>query len=360
MWPIVREALAGASPPVRRQVRWVVGLWCALVVLQIWDSRNAAGPAGVAEFLSALLGVSGVALLGAAHTLHQTMAEAADRRRPAGETEVVQQVLLALPALAFSAGVALGAAAALMLLRGLLGAELALVSTGLIVYVAMLVFAGHTVNRSVRTLFRHAAEQAAAAADARSKAADAQLAALQARMNPHFLFNALNTVASLVRSNPRAAEHVVENLSDVLRMTLARSAETMGTVDDELRYVQAYLALEQERLGDRLRVAWDVGDDARAWPLPPLTLQPVVENALRHGLGSQLEGGVLRISVRAGAALVMGVHDDDPGFPPGWTEGTGLGNLRQRLQTLYGGRASLIIDSPGRGARVTLTIPSGA
>jgi signal transduction histidine kinase len=360
MWPIVRDALAGASPPVRRQVWWVGGLWCGLVILQIWDSRNAAGAAGVAEFLSALLGASGVALLGAAHTLQQTMAEASAKARPAGETHGVQQVLLALPALGFSAGVALGAAAALMLLRGLLGTELALVSVGLVVYVAMLVFAGHTVNRSVRTLFRHAAEQAAAAADARNKAAAAQLAALQARMNPHFLFNALNTVASLVRSNPRAAEHVVENLSDVLRMTLARSNETLGTVDDELRYVQAYLELEQERWGDRLRVVWDVAEGARAWPLPPLVLQPIVENALRHGIGSQLAGGVLRISVRAGAALVICVNDDGPGFPPGWTEGTGLGNLRQRLQTLYGGGASLVIDSPYYGARVTLTIPSGA
>ncbi len=124
-------------------------------------------------------------------------------------------------------------------------------------------------------------------------------------MNPHFLFNALNTVASLVRSNPRAAEHVVENLSDVLRMTLARSAERMGTVDDELRYVQAYLALEQERWGDRLRVEGDVGEDARRWPLPPLTLQPVVENALRHGIGSRLVGGdrVRKTSATAGHSL---------------------------------------------------------
>ena len=254
------------------------------------------GSAGVAEFLSAILGATGVALLGAAHTLQRTMDEAASRPRPRGDAAAVQQVLLALPALGFASGVALGAAAALMVLRALLGTEMFLIVVALTMYCGMLVFAGHTVMNSARTLFRHATHQAAMAADARSQAAAAQLAALQARMNPHFLFNALNTVASLVRSDPPAAERVVENLSDVLRQTLRRSAGTIGTVDDELEYVRAYLTLEQERWGNRLRVEWDVDDDARALPLPPLVLQPLVENALKHGIGARLAGGTIRIT----------------------------------------------------------------
>jgi signal transduction histidine kinase len=358
MWPIVRDALAEASPSVRSQLRWVVGGWVALVIMQAWDSRNAAGAAGLAEFLSALLGATGVALLGTAHTLQRTMEETAHRPRPIGETAVVERVLLALPALGFGAGVALGGAAMLMLVRALLGAEALLVVVALAVYCGMLVFAGRTVSRSARTLFNHATQQSAAAAEARATATAAQLAALQARMNPHFLFNALNTVASLVRSKSPSAERVVENLSDVLRQTLERSAGTMGTVRDELDYVRAYLALEQERWGDRLRVEWTVDEAALSRPLPPLVLQPLVENALRHGLGSRLDGGTIRINVHAGPNLVLRVDDDGAGFPPLWKESTGLGNLRQRLQTQYGSTASLQIANDAEGAHVTVSIPA--
>jgi signal transduction histidine kinase len=360
MWPIVRDAIADASPALRRQIRWIVGAWVAFVLLQMWDSRDGRGAAGVAEFLSAVLGVSGVALVGAAYTLQLTMEERARRVRPSAASAAVEveQVLLALPSLGFAAGVALGAAALLMVLRALLGAEIVLAIAGGTIYGSMLVVAQRTVTRSARTLFNHAADQAAAAADARGKATAAQLAALQARMNPHFLFNALNTVASLLRSNPRAAEHVVVNLSDVLRQTLERSATTVGTVQEELDYVRKYVELEQERWGSRLRVEWDIADAARDCRLPPLVLQPLVENALRHGAGSRIEGGTIRITVRLADALIVRVDDDGGGFPARWTEGTGLGNLRERLQTLYGTDGTLEIDSDATGARVTVTVPA--
>jgi two-component system sensor histidine kinase AlgZ len=360
MWPIVRDALADASPAVRMQLRWMGLLWAGMVALQIWDSRNAAGPAGAAELLSALLGVSGVALLGTAHSLQRTIGESAARRslRADHDSAALQQVLIALPALGFASGVALGAAAALVVLRALLGAELFLMVTSITVYAGMLLLAASTVNNSSRTLFEHATRQAALAADARGRATAAQLAALQARMNPHFLFNALNTVASVVRSNPSAAERVVENLSDVLRQTLRRSAERTGTVGEEIDYVRAYLALEQDRWGDRLRIVWTVDDAARARPLPPLLLQPIVENAVKHGLGGRIDGGTIEIAVADGNPLRIRVEDDGPGFPSKWTEGTGLGNLRERLETLFGGRAALDVSSEANGARVVLTIPA--
>ena len=360
LWPIVRDALAGASPAVRRQIRWILVFWVVMLALQSWDSRNAYGAAGVAEFLSAVLGATGVALLGLAYTLNLTMTEASARKRP-DEAEAVQQVLLALPSTGFTAGVALGSAALLMAVRAALGAELPFALTGLAVYGALMVLAARTVSQSSLTLFQHATHHAAAAAQARSDAALAQLAALQARMNPHFLFNALNTVASLLRSNPAAAEQVVENLSDVLRRTMARSAATMGTVEEEIDYVRSYLALEQERWGDRLHVVWNVEDAARSRPLPPLVLQPLVENALRHGLGGCMAGGHIRISV--GALLdetVVSVEDDGIGFPRNWREGTGLGNLRQRLCTLYGDDARLTAGSTSDGALVTVVVPLGA
>lgn len=358
MWPIVRDAFAEASPAIRRQFRWIAAFWVLIVAAHAWDSRDGRGPAGVAEFLSAILGASGVVLLGLAHTLRRTMEEAAARRQSTGEAAALQQVLLALPALGFAAGVMLGAAALLMVLRALLGAELPLAVIGTVAYGAMLVFAAHTVMRSTRTLFMHAAQHAAAAADARSEAAAAQVAALQAQMNPHFLFNALNTVASLVRSDPRAAEQVVENLSDVLRRTLERSSDTAGTVREEVEYVRAYLALEQQRWSERLRVEWSVPDDVLEHPLPPLMLQPLVENALRHGLTARLDGGRLRISIEpTDDAMTLAVEDDGPGFPRGWREGTGLGNLRKRLQTLYGGAACLNVDEGTFGARVAVSVP---
>jgi signal transduction histidine kinase len=362
MWPIVREALAGASPAVRTEIRLVIALWVTLVLLQFWDSRNAEGPAWVAEFLSAMLGASGVALLGTAHTLRRTMEETTERQSPntaegAHTAHALQQVLLALPAIGFAAGVALGAAAVLMVLRSLLGAELPLTVIGTVVYGGMVIFAARTVNSSARTLFDYATRQAALAADARGDAAAAQLAALQARMNPHFLFNALNTVAALVRSDPPAAERVVESLSGVLRKTLQRAAGKLSSVEEEVEYVHEYLALEQHRWGSRLRVTWDVDPAARTIEIPPLVLQPLVENAVKYAIGARVEGGTIHISVRRGASLIVRVDDDGEGFPVGWREGTGLGNLRERLRTLYGADASLDVSTDSTGAHVTVTMP---
>src|SRR5688572_30074291 len=101
MWPIIREAIAGARPEVRRQMRWIVVFWIVMVALQIWDSRNGRGAGGVAEFLSALLGASGVALLGFAHMLNLTMQDSPGRRGPSHQEEAVRRVLLALPAIGF-------------------------------------------------------------------------------------------------------------------------------------------------------------------------------------------------------------------------------------------------------------------
>jgi signal transduction histidine kinase len=357
MWPIVRDAFAGASAATRVQLRWIAASWILLLCLQIWDSRNGRGPAGVAEFLSAVLGMTGLALLGLAHALQQAMAEVAARRERSRDP-ALQDVLIALPVLGFAAGALLSAATVLMVLRALLGAELPLALTGTLVYGGLLIVAHRTVVRSTRTLFAHASRNATLAADARSDAAAAQVQALQARMNPHFLFNALNTVASLVRSNPRAAEQVVENLSDVLRRTLERSSGTSGTLRDEVDYLRAYLALEQQRWGDRLRVEWSVDETALPAPLPPLVLQPLVENSLKHGLNGSLDGGTIRISARADAnRLLLSVQDDGIGFARGWREGTGLGNLRQRLVAHYSGDASLDVIAQPPGARVTVNLP---
>ena len=357
MWPIVRDAFADATPAVRSQVRWILAFWCVMVALQAWDSADASGPAGVAEFLSAILGVSGAALLGVAYGLQRAIDEKAGQ--PSNDAPALQQVLIALPALGFAAGVALGGATTAMIVRTMLGVELPVPIVGSVAYVVLLFLAAGTVTRSSRTLFRHAAANAAAAAEARARATAAQLSALQARMNPHFLFNALNTVAALVRSDPPKAERAVEDLSDVLRHTLDRSSASGGTVSDEIEYLRRYLALEQARWGDRLHVRWNVEARALDSMLPPLLLQPLVENALHHGLGGRLEGGTIEITAHAEEGrLTVGVRDDGNGFQPGWVERLGLSNVRARLNTLYGPQASLTVTDGQPGARVTITLPA--
>ena len=181
----------------------------------------------------------------------------------------------------------------------------------------MLWMSAATVMRAARTLYAHAQAEALDASAARLAAGEARLSALQARMNPHFLFNALNTVAALVRTEPARAERVTESLSDVLRMTLERTGAARGSVDDEVRYVRAWLAVEQERWGDRLRVDWTIDPQALPAALPPLVLQPLVENSLRHGMGSRIDGVTIAIAIsREDTDLVLVVADDGVGFPP--------------------------------------------
>jgi sensor histidine kinase YesM len=230
--------------------------------------------------------------------------------------------------------------------------------TAFIPMVMVILYSARVTMDSTRFLYTHARDQAAAAERAQAEAADARLAALQAQMNPHFLFNALNTIASLVRTDARAAEATTENLAAILRRTLDRSRSTLSTVEDEADYLRAYLAIEQERYGERLSVDWDVDPDTLPLRIPPMTLQPLAENALKHGIGGRLEGGRMRISARrVDGALRLEVQDDGAGFAPDARDGTGLGNLRARLATLYGARASLTIDRLPRGARVTVQLP---
>src|SRR5690606_10777589 len=143
-----------------------------------------------------------------------------------------------------------------------------------------------------------------AAARAREAAAAAQLAALQAQLHPHFLFNALNTIASLVRTDARRAEATTENLARALRRTLVRSGRTHTTVAEERDFVCAYLAVEQERFGDRLDVAWAIEPATLPLRIPPMTLQPLVENALKHGIGERIEGGRVEIGARAAGGML--------------------------------------------------------
>lgn len=220
--------------------------------------------------------------------------------------------------------------------------------------------------RSVQA--KEAQSEAAAAQLARTQA---ELRALRAQINPHFLFNALNTIRYFVRTEPEAARHLLLDLSQVFQRAL--HAGDFVPLRDELAYVEAYLALEQARLGERLRVAWDLpGEEWLDHPVPTLTLQPIVENAVVHAVSRRTQGGEVSIGVRrAGDDLLLQVQDDGPGIPPQRLaevldrahenherNAIGLRNVDGRLRALYGEPYGLGIESsPGKGTRVRIRIP---
>lgn len=361
--PTTREILAGAvadAPPKIRRVL-ILSLFSGVFVVTVALVDGFTGSKGLEPFRlgGLVLGMGGLTLLSIARVLHHAgQRRFADcRKMPWFRVEAtsLHQMLLVLPLMAILAGVLMALAVGLFVPSVIAHPVFVVVVALFLFYIVVAV---QTVRETARFLYRHAREQAEAAAQARSEAVEAQLAALQAQMNPHFLFNALNTVASLVRTDDRAAEATVENLAEVLRRTLARSQAPIGTVRDEVEYLEAYLAVEQERWGDRLHVGFAISPEVLDLTLPPMTLQPLVENALKHGLGERVEGGSLHIEgQRENGQLALEVRDDGVGFPERYREGTGLGNLRQRLATLYGDRAALRVASGPTGSTVTVTLP---
>jgi signal transduction histidine kinase len=190
------------------------------------------------------------------------------------------------------------------------------------------------------------------------QALDAQLRALQAQIEPHFLFNTLANVVSLIDSAPDKARRMLTRLIELLRASLAASRSGQVRLGDELDLVQAYLDILSIRMGARLQYTIDAAPELRARPLAPLLIQPLVENAIRHGLEPKVQGGRLQVTARAeDAVLRIEVADDGLGFAPATTGGVGLANLRDRLAALYGERARLTIEDADPGTRVRLTLP---
>jgi two-component system LytT family sensor kinase len=190
----------------------------------------------------------------------------------------------------------------------------------------------------------------------------ARLTALQGQLNPHFLFNSLNTVTVLVRDgDPAAATRVIEQLSDVLRRTLRATQANEVSLHDELDLVRQYLGVEMARFSDRLRPEFDVDPATLTAAMPSFALQQLVENAVRHGIARRAGAGRLVISARRdGAMLEITVTDDGAGITSDVApaKGHGIENTRERLQTLYGGRASLTVSPTAtQGTVATLRLP---
>jgi sensor histidine kinase YesM len=209
--------------------------------------------------------------------------------------------------------------------------------------------------------YRQAVDRARAVEHARAELAEAELRALRAQIHPHFLFNTLNSIASLIGSNPLAAEDMTTRLAEVFRYTLRASEGEHARLGDELEFLRSYLEIERARFGGRLRVEEEIEPGLDSVLVPSLLLQPVVENAVRHGISPRPEGGTVRISARrAGDRLAVEVADDGPGIaadPPPAGGGFGLRSVRERLRAA-GLADALTIDSvPGRGTRVRVLLP---
>jgi two-component sensor histidine kinase len=214
---------------------------------------------------------------------------------------------------------------------------------------------------------RRLREQEARTAQAEALRARAELAALRAQLQPHFLFNALHSIAAVLRSDPRGAEQALEQLGSMLRYALGvqRDDREEVALAEELDFVRAYLAIEQLRLGDRLRVEEQIDADALECAVLAVSLQPLVENAMRHGIAASSQGGTVRITASIeDERLHINIADDGVGAVPEVVDeqrdlrGVGIRSVRQRLAARYGSTASLRIDTaPGRGFRASITLP---
>jgi two-component system sensor histidine kinase AlgZ len=197
------------------------------------------------------------------------------------------------------------------------------------------------------------------ALEAQLLARDAELKSLRAQLDPHFLFNSLNSVAALTGSDPAAARRMCGLLAGFFRKSLALTGRPVISLGEEIALTETYLAVEEVRFGRRLRSRIDVPAEARATAVPPLLLQPLVENAVHHGIAHLVDGGEIRLDARLskGELRVAVENPCDPDRPAADGAGLGLGNVRARLEALHGQTASISVESaPGR-FRVELRLP---
>lgn len=192
-------------------------------------------------------------------------------------------------------------------------------------------------------------------------AGQAELKALKATVHPHFLFNCLNLLGPLVRTSTAKAQTVISQLSDFLLYSLKYGKQALVTLRDELDHIKNYLGIESVRLGHRLKLRFDIAEEILETPVLPLTLLPLVENAVKHGIGQRIEGGTLEISIKKVEEdiLVAITNPYDEPHHPVQGEGLGLETLRQRISTYYHHHGRLVTSKDGKTFKAELYFPRG-
>lgn len=234
------------------------------------------------------------------------------------------------------------------------GAFTSQIGGGLVLYAGLL--AGWHALFSYRALQQRRVQ----AAELQALVREAELQALRSQLNPHFLFNSLHSIAEVVHENPRLGEDLILRLAELLRAALQSSQSQTVALADEIGFVKSYLEIERLRMGDRLLVTWDIDPATLAAPIPTLLLQPLVENAIRHGIAPSPDAGHLAIRSRVVRDRIeICIHDNGRGLaePDRVSRGVGLANTRKRLERLYGEnqRLDLIND---QGMRVVVQLPN--
>lgn len=197
--------------------------------------------------------------------------------------------------------------------------------------------------------------------EARALARESELKALKIQVNPHFIFNCLNSISALTTSDPATAREMCVRLAEFLRKTLGLSDKAQIPLGEELDLAHAYLAVEQIRFGSRLRLEENTAPDALTVEVPPLLLQPLIENAIRHGIASLAEGGWVRLDIRNGSdgkLLIRIENNFDPEAPQKRGAGIGLRNVRQRVDTAYGSRARIDVRTTEDCFQVAVDLPA--
>jgi two-component system LytT family sensor kinase len=207
------------------------------------------------------------------------------------------------------------------------------------------------------------ARQKTATAQLNEQLSKAQLDALRQQLDPHFMCNTLNAISGLVRDNRNdAAVNMIVGLSDFLRRAAGDSKRPLVALAEEVEYLKRFLDIQQVRFAERLQVSLDIPADLLQVPVPNLILQPLVENAIKHGIAKRREGGAIRVTgSRANGRLSLSVHNDGPCLPADWeatSAGIGLANLRTRMQILYGTNFELSLRNAGTGGvEVLVSLP---
>jgi two-component system, LytTR family, sensor histidine kinase AlgZ len=202
-------------------------------------------------------------------------------------------------------------------------------------------------------------EKEIAEAQAQKLAAEARLRSLESRIHPHFLFNTLNSISSLIAVNPAKAEQMVGRLAQLLRASLDNSNQSLIPLEQELAMVESYLEIEKARFGDKLRASTRVGEELRGARVPPMSVQALVENAVKHGVTPLRGGGTIEVAASADDGLLrIEVRDSGPGFDmTAVAAGHGLDNLVERLNSLFGAKAQLNVSRRDGQSIVEMVLP---